>query len=90
MGFELLLEAGGLCFIAESSGDLDLPRSICLRALRLTPVAATVWSWVKAFRVGPLRVRDVDPSPLRYAEASVGRGTLTVRQGKGDKDYPRF
>jgi site-specific recombinase XerD len=33
-----------------------------------------------------LRVQDVDPSPLRYAGASVGRGTLTVRLGKGNKD----
>jgi integrase len=27
---------------------------------------------------------------LRIQDIDLGRGTLTVRQGKGDKDYPRF
>ena len=27
---------------------------------------------------------------LRVQDVDVGRGTVTVRQGKGDKDYPRF
>jgi hypothetical protein len=30
-----------------------------------------------------LRIKDVDPSSLRYAVASLGRGTVTVRCGKG-------
>ena len=38
MGFEILLEGCGLCFVAEGSGNFDLPRSVCFRALRLSPV----------------------------------------------------
>ena len=33
-----------------------------------------------------VRMKDVDPSPLRYAVASETRGIVTVRNGKGDKD----
>ena len=33
-----------------------------------------------------VRMKDVDPSLLRYAVASETRGIVTVRNGKGDKD----
>ncbi len=37
-----------------------------------------------------LRVQDVDPSPLRYAVASLERGTVTVKAGKGDPASLRY
>ena len=38
MGLEILLEGRGFCFIAEGSGNFDLPRSVCLRAWCLSPI----------------------------------------------------
>jgi hypothetical protein len=34
VGFEILLEGYGLCFVAEGSGNFDFPRSECLPALQ--------------------------------------------------------
>ena len=35
-------------------------------------------------------LRNSELVRLRVQDVDVGRGTVTVRQGKGDKDYPRF